>query len=89
MIIAGYHQDGERTINLQQWNWRGIDVINAHERDSQIRIAGLRHGIEGVVNGDIAYGRLLTHRFSIAQLNEAFNTLRKRPKGLVKVLVEP
>jgi threonine dehydrogenase-like Zn-dependent dehydrogenase len=89
LIIAGYHQDGERTVNLQQWNWRGIDVINAHERDSNIRVAGLRHGIEGAVNGDIAYRRLLTHRFSIARLNEAFQTLRERPRGLIKVIIEP
>src|SRR5690606_30719153 len=32
LVIAGYHQDGLRQVNLQQWNWRGIDVINAHER---------------------------------------------------------
>jgi len=31
LIIAGYHQDGPRQINMQLWNWRGLDVINAHE----------------------------------------------------------
>jgi threonine dehydrogenase-like Zn-dependent dehydrogenase len=35
LVIAGYHQDGMRQVNLQLWNWRGIDVINAHERDPQ------------------------------------------------------
>src|SRR5690606_15749315 len=24
LVIAGYHQDGPRQVNLQQWNWRGI-----------------------------------------------------------------
>ena len=33
LVIAGYHQDGPRFVNMQEWNWRGIDVINAHERD--------------------------------------------------------
>jgi threonine dehydrogenase-like Zn-dependent dehydrogenase len=33
LVIAGYHQDGKREVNMQMWNWRGIDVINAHERD--------------------------------------------------------
>jgi hypothetical protein len=32
-IVAGYHQDGPRQVNMQLWNWRGLDVINAHERD--------------------------------------------------------
>ena len=35
LVIAGYHQDGTRNVNMQLWNWRGIDVINAHERDPQ------------------------------------------------------
>jgi threonine dehydrogenase-like Zn-dependent dehydrogenase len=33
LIVAGYHQDGPRQVNMWLWNWRGIDVINAHERD--------------------------------------------------------
>src|SRR5690606_6740168 len=33
LVIAGYHQDGLRHINMQRWNLKGIDVINAHERD--------------------------------------------------------
>ena len=33
LIIAGYHQDGLRQVNMQLWNWRGLDVINAHQRD--------------------------------------------------------
>ena len=26
LVIAGYHQDGTRQVNLQRWNWHGIDV---------------------------------------------------------------
>lgn len=32
LIVAGFHQDGERSVDMQGWNWRGLDVINAHER---------------------------------------------------------
>src|SRR5690606_34552396 len=33
LVIAGYHQDGPRQVDMQLWNWRGLDVVNAHERD--------------------------------------------------------
>src|SRR5918999_2242460 len=36
LIVAGYHQDGPRQVNMWLWNWRGLDVINAHERDPKI-----------------------------------------------------
>ncbi|HET9478294.1 MAG TPA: zinc-binding dehydrogenase, partial [Pyrinomonadaceae bacterium] len=26
LVIAGYHQDGPRQVNMQLWNWRGLDV---------------------------------------------------------------
>lgn len=38
LIIAGYHQDGRRQINLQLWNWRVLDVVNAHERRPEIYV---------------------------------------------------
>lgn len=30
LLIAGYHQDGRRSVDMQLWNWRGLDVVNAH-----------------------------------------------------------
>lgn len=38
LVIAGYHQEGTRTVDMQHWNWRGLDVINAHERDPQVYV---------------------------------------------------
>jgi hypothetical protein len=34
--------DGPRTVNMQSWNWKGIDVINAHERRPEVIGAALR-----------------------------------------------
>ena len=46
LVIAGYHQDGPRQVNMQLWNWRGIDVINAHERDPQRYVDGMRAAVD-------------------------------------------
>src|SRR4051812_29280932 len=45
LIVAGYHQDGPRQVNMQLWNWRGFDVINAHERDSATCLRGMREAV--------------------------------------------
>jgi threonine dehydrogenase-like Zn-dependent dehydrogenase len=42
LIIAEYHQDGPRQVNMQLWNWRAIDVINAHERNTATSTDGMR-----------------------------------------------
>src|SRR4029079_5015193 len=47
LIVAGYHQDGVRTVDMQLWNWRGLDVVNAHERDPAAYLEGMRQGGAG------------------------------------------
>jgi threonine dehydrogenase-like Zn-dependent dehydrogenase len=87
LIIAGYHQDGPRQVNMQLWNWRGLDVINAHERDPKVYLEGMREAIQAVVTGDLDPSPLYTHTFKLEHLAEALETLRSRPNGFVKALV--
>jgi threonine dehydrogenase-like Zn-dependent dehydrogenase len=30
LSILGYHQGGDRQVDMQLWNWKAIDVVNAH-----------------------------------------------------------
>lgn len=87
LVIAGYHQDGPRQINLQLWNWRGLDVVNAHERDPQVYLDGMRAAVQAVASGELDPGPLYTHTFPLARLPEAFALLRARPEGFLKALV--
>lgn len=87
LIIAGYHQDGLRTINMQMWNWKGIDVINAHERETSRYMRGIRAAVKAVVNKEIDISSLITHTFRMEQLSEAFATMLKRPEGFLKSVV--
>jgi threonine dehydrogenase-like Zn-dependent dehydrogenase len=87
LIIAGYHQDGPRQVNMQLWNWRGLDVINAHERDPRCYVEGIREAAEAVSRNEIDPAPLFTHRFTLGQFTEAFNTMRQRPEGFLKGLI--
>jgi threonine dehydrogenase-like Zn-dependent dehydrogenase len=87
LVVAGYHQDGPRQVNMWLWNWRGIDVINAHERDPQVYMAGIRAAIEAVASGRLDPRPLYTHRFPLEKLDQALNATRDRPDGFVKALV--
>ncbi|HEY0338960.1 MAG TPA: zinc-binding dehydrogenase, partial [Burkholderiales bacterium] len=87
LVIAGFHQDGPRQVNVQLWNWRGIDVINAHERDPRAYVEGIRGAIELMRNGVLDATPLYTHRFTLDRLGEALELTRKRPDGFLKALV--
>jgi len=87
LIIAGYHQDGIRNINMQQWNWKAIDVINAHERDPQKYISGLKDAIQLTEKGILRPGELITHKFDFRDINKAFDFLEQKPEGFLKGVV--
>jgi threonine dehydrogenase-like Zn-dependent dehydrogenase len=89
LVIAGYHQDGPRQVNLQQWNWRGLDVVNAHERKPAVYLRGMREGIDAVTGGVLNLTPLLTDRFPLDELGLAFQAQRERPDGFLKAVVIP
>jgi len=89
LVIAGYHQDGPRTVDLQSWNWRGLDVVNAHERDPLAVIAAIEEAARLAAAGILDLAALATHRFPLERLGEAFEAARTRHDGFVKAWVAP
>ena len=87
LIIAGYHQDGLRQVNMQLWNWRGIDVINAHERDRAVVAQGIEAAATAIVRGELDPLPLLTHQYELADLGGAFDAMIERPGPFLKALV--
>jgi len=89
LVIGGFHQDGPRQVDMFLWNWRGLDVINAHERAPAAYVAGMAAALDGVTSGRLDPEPLYTHRVPLARAGEAFELLRLRPAGFVKALVIP
>jgi threonine dehydrogenase-like Zn-dependent dehydrogenase len=89
LIIAGFHQDGPRTVNMFLWNWRGIDVVNAHERDPAVYMAGIRAAVGAVERGELDPTPLYTHRYPLDLLGAALDATRDRSEGFMKALVTP
>jgi threonine dehydrogenase-like Zn-dependent dehydrogenase len=89
LVIGGFHQDGPRQVDMFLWNWRGLDVINAHEREPAAYLAGIAAAIDAIASQAIDPTALYTHRVPLARAEEAFELVRTRPAGFVKALVVP
>lgn len=89
LVIAGYHQDGRRQVNMQLWNWRGLDVVNAHEREPEQYAGGLRAAVAAAATGRLDPSPLYTHRFGLRDLPLAFELMQSRPEGFLKAVVLP
>jgi threonine dehydrogenase-like Zn-dependent dehydrogenase len=89
LVVAGYHQDGPRQVDMQLWNWRGLDVVNAHEREPAVYLDGIRAAIDATRAGRIDLDRLVTHRFPLDRLGDALDAATTRPDGFLKAVVVP
>jgi threonine dehydrogenase-like Zn-dependent dehydrogenase len=87
LVIAGYHQDGTRTVDLQEWNWRGIDVVNAHERDRAVIRRGIADAAAAVEQGWLDPRCFVTHELAFAEIDAAMDLAAQRRRGLVKAVV--
>ncbi|HEX8050696.1 MAG TPA: zinc-binding dehydrogenase [Solirubrobacterales bacterium] len=87
LVIAGFHQDGPRQVDMQLWNWRGLDVVNAHERDPRVYVEGIREAAAAVAEGRLDPAPLYTHRFGLDEVDRALETAVERPDGFIKALV--
>lgn len=88
LIIAGFHQDGLRAVNIQQWNWKGLDVINAHEREQAMYMQGMEEATRAVAQGRMDPSLLYTHSFSLDETQQAFEQITERPDGFLKAIID-
>ena len=63
--------------------------MNAHERDPQAYVRGLREAVRLACDDVFDVGALVTHRLPLDRLDEAFELARTRPPGFVKAVVCP
>jgi NADPH2:quinone reductase len=89
LVIAGFHQDGPRTVDLQSWNWRGLDVVNAHERDPRRAVEGIREAVGLAATGELDVSTLVSHVFALDDLDAAVRAAAERGPGFVKAVVCP
>jgi len=89
LSILGYHQGKPRSIDMELWNWKALDVLNAHERRIDYKADCMRRGIALIASGQIAVTPLITHRFGLDQVDAAFGALQAKPEGFKKAIVLP
>ena len=72
---------------MQLWNWRGLEVINAHERDPAVVLEGVRMAVEAVTRGTLNPMPLYTHKATLEQLSTIFAAMQQRPDGFLKAWI--
>ncbi|MEV7908175.1 hypothetical protein AB0P04_41915, partial [Streptomyces anulatus] len=70
------------------WNFKAIDVVNAHVRDRDRLRDSTRRGLDLVAAGRVDLTCLITHRYALADLDRAYAVLAEKPDGFIKAVIE-
>jgi 2-desacetyl-2-hydroxyethyl bacteriochlorophyllide A dehydrogenase len=89
VVIVGYHQHdgGMRQIPMAYWNWMAFNMLNAHFREVSTIMRGMQIGMRLLTSGRLSLADLVTHRFSLEQVGQAFQTTHDKPAGFLKSVV--
>lgn len=87
LSILGYHQGPGRDIDMQLWNFKAFDVLNAHERRADYRMDCMRRGLALAASGRLELASLTTHTYGLEGVGDAFAALESKPDGFIKSAV--
>jgi threonine dehydrogenase-like Zn-dependent dehydrogenase len=87
VVIVGFHQSGNRQIALGYWNWMAFQILNAHFRDLNTILRGMQTGMRLLTSGRLSIEGLVSHRFTLEQIDQAFQTAWEKPEGFVKSVI--
>ena len=89
VVIAGYYQGSECGVDMQNWNFKSLDIINAIERDPQVYCDGMRAGVRLLEEGKINMEKLVTHVLPLEDIGKAFRMAIEKPGGFIKAVIAP
>jgi 2-desacetyl-2-hydroxyethyl bacteriochlorophyllide A dehydrogenase len=87
VVLVGFHQGGSRTLALSYWNWMAFRIVNAHFREVSTIMRGMTIAARLLESGQVSLDPLVTHRFALTDIGDAFTTARDKPPGFVKAVV--
>jgi 2-desacetyl-2-hydroxyethyl bacteriochlorophyllide A dehydrogenase len=89
VVITGYHQGEPRSIPLGRWNWMAFRIVNAHFREASTILRGMQMGMRLLTSGRVRLDDLVTHRYPLERIDDAFRTAVDKPERFVKATVLP
>jgi len=87
LSIVGYHQGESTAVDMQMWNWKALEVLNAHERRQDYQMDCMRRGLKLIEAKKLSTASLVSHSFTLEQVDKAFQAILDKPQGFIKAVI--
>ena len=88
LCIVGYHSSGTSTLDLDLW-YKGVTIVNGFSPQRGRTMAAMAAGLDLIAGHRFTYAPLVTHRFGLDQVDDAFALMESREPGFVKSVIVP
>ena len=90
ITLVGYHESnsGRRTVNMQLWNFKSIDVVNGHVRRHDEKMQAMAKAIALLADGKLVTEPLV-RLYDLDDVDQAFADFAANQDGLFKAVLTP
>jgi len=87
LAIFSWHH-GERTVNAGLWHSKGLHILNPSPvMGIKRNMDNFERGIKLLENRKFNLEKLITHRFSVKEIDKAMRTTLEKPEGYIKAVL--
>ncbi len=86
--IAGYHNDGMRTVDFQLWNLKAMTMYNCHERRIEYEATLCERAIKLISQGQWKFTGASTHIYTLDEFDKANYDMENHTDNFIKGLVK-
>ncbi|SEG91595.1 Threonine dehydrogenase [Actinacidiphila yanglinensis] len=86
LCVVGYHHTGDAMMDMDLW-YKAVTVVNGFCPDRTRLIAAMRETLDLIAERRFSYAPLVTHRFGLDDVDEAFRLMEEAGPDFVKGVV--
>lgn len=88
LYIGAYHTGGKRLVDVQQLNFKAIDCLSVHPRESELSDIGARNAVQLLTSGQWKYTDVPVKIYPMSQFDRAHEELETKYGTYMKALID-
>jgi len=83
LCVVGYHHTGDAMLDMDLW-YKAVTVVNGFCPDRRRLMVAMREAMDLIAQRRFSYAPLVTHRFGLDDVDDAFRTMHESGPDFVK-----
>jgi L-iditol 2-dehydrogenase len=88
LCVVGYHHVGDAKMDMNLW-YKAVTIVNGFCPEKPRLMRAMRDALDLIARHRFSYAPLVTHRFALDEVDQAYELMDARAEGFVKAVLLP